>query len=90
MRSGDVKAFLIIVLSLAIVFVLCLIFAEADKKQSENNAKAEIEEDTEIQQQLDLKNFVIDDDGGFYVIEALLVPEEWSEGWESVRVEKYE
>ena len=76
MRSGDVKAFLIIVLSLAIVFVLCLIFAEADKKQSENNA-AEIEEDTEIQQPLDLKNFVIDDDGGFYVIEALLVPEEW-------------
>ena len=79
MRSGDVKAFLIIVLSLAIVFVLCLIFAEADKKQSENNAEAEIEEDTEIQQPLDLKNFVIDDDGGFYVIEALLVPEEWSE-----------
>ena len=78
MRSGDVKAFLIIVLSLAIVFVLCLIFAEADKKQSENNA-AEIEEDTEIQQPLDLKNFVIDDDGGFYVIEALLVPEEWKQ-----------
>ena len=76
MRSGDVKAFLIIVLSLAIVFVLCLIFAEADKKQSENNA-AEIEEDREVQQPLDLKNFVIDDDGGFYVIEALLVPEEW-------------
>ena len=90
MKSGDVKAFLIIVLSLAIVFVLCLIFAEADKKQSENNAATEIEEDTEILQPLDLKNFVIDDDGGFYVIEALLVPEEWSEGWESVRVEKYE
>ena len=78
MRSGDVKAFLIIVLSLAIVFVLCLIFSEVDKKQSENNA-AEIEEDTEIQQPLDLKNFVIDDDGGFYVIEALLVPEEWKQ-----------
>ena len=79
MRSGDVKAFLIIVLSLAIVFVLCLIFAEADKKQSENNAEAEIEEDTEIQQPLDLNNFVIDDDGGFYVIEALLVPEDWNQ-----------
>ena len=78
MRSGDVKAFLIIVLSLAIAFVLCLIFAEADKKQSENNA-VEIKEDTEIQQPLDLKNFVIDDDGGFYVIEALLVPEEWKQ-----------
>ena len=79
MRSGDVKAFLIIVLSLAIVFVLCLIFAEADKKQSENNAEAEIEEGTEIQQPLDLKNFVIDDDGGFYVIEAIPVPKCWGD-----------
>ena len=79
MRSGDVKAFLIIVLSLSIVFVLCLIFAEADKKQSENNAEAEIEEDTEIQQPLDLKNFVIDDDGGFYVIEAIPVPKCWGD-----------
>ena len=77
MRSGDVKAFLIIVLSLAIVFVLCLIFSEADKKQRENNAETNIDEETEVQQPLDLKNFVIDDDGGFYVIEALLVPEEW-------------
>ena len=79
MRSGDVKAFLIIVLSLAIVFVLCLIFAEADKKQSENNAETNIDEKAEVQQPLDLKNFVIDDDGGFYVIEALLVPEEWKQ-----------
>lgn len=79
MRSGDIKAFLIIVLSLAIVFVLCLIFAEADNKQSENNAEAEIEEDTEIQQPLDLKNFVIDDDGGFYVIEAIPVPKCWGD-----------
>ena len=79
MRSGDVKAFLIIVLSLALVFVLCLIFAEADKKQSENNAEAEIEEGTEIQQPLDLKNFVIDDDGGFYVIEAIPVPKCWGD-----------
>ena len=76
-RRTGIKGFLIAVISLAIVFVLCLIFAEADKKQSENNAEAEIEEDIEIQQPLDLKNFVIDDDGGFYVREALLVPEEW-------------
>lgn len=79
MRSGDVKAFLIIVLSLAIVFVLCLIFSEVDKKQSENNAETNIDEEAEVQQPLDLKNFVIDDDGGFYVIEALLVPEEWKQ-----------
>ena len=78
-RRTGIKGFLIAVISLAIVFVLCLIFAEVDKKQSENNAEAEIEEDTEIQQPLDLKNFVIDDDGGFYVIEALLVPEEWKQ-----------
>ena len=74
MRSGDVKAFLIIVLSLAIVFVLCLIFSEVDKKQSENNAETNIDEEAEVQQPLDLKNFVIDDDGGFYVIEAIPVP----------------
>ena len=79
MRSGDVKAFLIIVLSLSIVFVLCLIFAEADKKQSENNAETNIDEEAEVQQPLDLKNFVIDDDGGFYVIEAIPVPKCWGD-----------
>ena len=76
-RRTGIKGFLIAVISLAIVFVLCLIFAEADKKQSENNAETNIDEEAEVQQPLDLKNFVIDDDGGFYVIEALLVPEEW-------------
>ena len=79
MRSGDVKAFLIIVLSIAIVFVLCLIFSEADKKQSENNAETNIDEEAEVQQPLDLKNFVIDDDGGFYVIEAIPVPKCWGD-----------
>ena len=79
MRSGDVKAFLIIVLSLAIVLVLCLIFSEADKKQSENNAETNIDEEAEVQQPLDLKNFVIDDDGGFYVIEAIPVPKCWGD-----------
>ena len=79
MRSGDVKAFLIIVLSLAIVFVLCLIFSEEDKKQSENNAETNIDEEAEVQQPLDLKNFVIDDDGGFYVIEAIPVPKCWGD-----------
>ena len=79
MRIGDAKAFLIIVLSLAIVFVLCLIFSEADKKQSESELESEVKEYTGIQEPLDLKNFVIDDDGGFYVIEALLVPDEWKQ-----------
>ena len=76
-RRTGIKGFLIAVISLAIVFVLCLIFSEVDKKQSENNAETNIDEEAEVQQPLDLKNFVIDDDGGFYVIEALLVPEEW-------------
>ena len=78
-RRTGIKGFLIAVISLAIVFVLCLIFSEADKKQSENNAETNIDEEAEVQQPLDLKNFVIDDDGGFYVIEALLVPEEWKQ-----------
>ena len=78
-RRTGIKGFLIAVISLAIVFVLCLIFSEVDKKQSENNAETNIDEEAEVQQPLDLKNFVIDDDGGFYVIEALLVPEEWKQ-----------
>ena len=78
-RRTGIKGFLIAVISLAIVFVLCLIFSEVDKKQSENNAETNIDEEAEIQQPLDLKNFVIDDDGGFYVIEAIPVPKCWGD-----------
>ena len=38
-------------------------------------AKEEIVE--EEQHTIDLENFEVDEDGGFYVIEALLVPKEW-------------
>ena len=72
-RRTGIKGFLISVLSLAIIVVLCLIFSVSDKEQVE--AKEEIVE--EEQQTIDLENFEIDDDGGFYVIEALLVPKEW-------------
>lgn len=72
-RRMGIKGFLISVLSLAIVFVLCLIFSASDKEQVE--AKEEIIE--EEQKPIDLENFEIDEDGGFYVIEALLVPKEW-------------
>ena len=72
-RRMGIKGFLISVLSLAIIVVLCLIFSKSDKIEVE--AKEEIVE--EEQHTIDLKNFEMDDDGGFYVIEALLVPKEW-------------
>ena len=72
-RRMGIKGFLISVLSLAIIVVLCLIFSKSDKREVE--AKEEIVE--EEQQTIDLENFEMDDDGGFYVIEAMLVPKEW-------------
>ena len=72
-RRMGIKGFLISVLSLAIIVVICLIFSTSDKEQVE--AKEEIVE--EEQQPIDLENFEVDEDGGFYVIEALLVPKEW-------------
>ena len=72
-RRTGIKGFLIAVLSLAIIVVLCLIFSASDKREVE--AKEEIVE--EEQQTIDLENFEVDEDGGFYVIEALLVPKEW-------------
>ena len=72
-RGPGIKGFLISMLSLAIIVVLCLIFSKSDKWQVE--AKEEIIE--EEQQTIDLENFAVDEDNGFYVIEALLVPKEW-------------
>ena len=72
-RRTGIKGFLISVLSLAIIVVLCLIFSASDKREVET--KEEIVE--EEQQTIDLENFEVDEDGGFYVIEALLVPKEW-------------
>lgn len=72
-RGTGIKGFLISVLSLAIIVVLCLIFSASDKREVE--AKKEIVE--EEQQTIDLENFEVDEDGGFYVIEALLVPKKW-------------
>ena len=72
-RGTGIKGFLISMLSLAIIVVLCLIFSKSDKWQVE--AKEEIVE--EEQQTIDLENFAVEEDNGFYVIEALLVPKEW-------------
>ena len=72
-RGMGIKAFLIFVLSLAIIVVLCLIFSKSDKREVETNEEIVKEE----QQTIDLENFAVDEDNGFYVIEALLVPKEW-------------
>ena len=72
-RGIGIKGFLISVLSLAIIVVLCLIFSKSDKGQVE--AKEEIVE--EEQRTINLENFAVDEDNGFYVIEALIVPKEW-------------
>ena len=72
-RRTGIKGFLIAVLSLAIIVVLCLIFSKSDKREVE--AKEEIVK--EEQKPIDLENFAVDEDNGFYVIEALIVPKEW-------------
>ena len=72
-RRMGIKGFLIFVLSLAIIVVLCLIFSSSDKREVETKEEIVKEE----QQTIDLENFEVDEDGGFYVIEALLVPKEW-------------
>ena len=69
-RIGGIKWFLISVLSIAIIFVLCLIFSESDKRQNEINEEISDEE----HQPIDSEIFYVDDDGGFYVIEAIPVP----------------
>lgn len=72
-RGMGIKGFLIFVLSLAIIVVLCIIFSKSDKR--EVGTKEEIVK--EEQQTIDLENFAVDEDNGFYVIEALIVPKEW-------------
>ena len=70
-RRIGLKVFMIFVTFLANILVLCMILSES-KGQVE--AKEEIVKEKE--QPIDLEKFDVDDDGGFYVIEALLVPEE--------------
>lgn len=71
-RRTGIKAFMIFVSFLANILVLCMILSES-KGQVE--AKEEIVE--EEQQPIDLEKFDVDEDGGFYVIEAIPVPKEW-------------
>ena len=74
-RTGGIKWFLISVLSLAIIFVLCLIFSDLDKRQNE------IKEDIADKEHkpIDFEIFDADEDGGFYVIEAIPVHRYWGD-----------
>ena len=72
-RGMGIKGFLISVLSLAIIVVLCIIFSKSDKREVETKEEIVKEE----QQTINLENFAVDEDNGFYVIEALIVPKEW-------------
>ena len=72
-RGMGIKWFLISVLSLAIIVVLCIIFSKSDKREVATKEEIVKEE----QQTIDLENFAVDEDNGFYVIEALIVPKEW-------------
>lgn len=74
-RRTGIKALMIFVSFLANILVLCMILSES-KGQVE--AKEEIVEE-EKQQPIDLEKFDVDEDGGYWVIEALLVPEEWKQ-----------
>lgn len=71
-RRTGIKAFMIFVTFLANILVLCMILSES-KGQVET--KEEIVE--KEQQPIDLEKFDVDEDGGYWVIEAILVPEEW-------------
>lgn len=87
--AGNLKLSMIMCLVTLIAFVLFAIFASpesAEPSNSENRGVDEfLEQNGEIIQPIennatsgqDLRHFVIDDDGGLWVIEALLVPEEW-------------
>ena len=65
-----------------IAFVLFAIFASPkpiEPSDSENRGKVEIIHPTEenATEGQDLRHLAVDEDGGYWVIEALLVPEEW-------------
>lgn len=72
-----------------IAFVLFAIFASPEANETANSENRAVDEFSEEKIEIthpnennatagqDLRHFVIDDDGGYWIIEALLVPEEW-------------
>lgn len=87
--AGKLKLSLILTLLTLIGFVLFAIFADSKPigpSDSENRAVDEFSEqngeiihptEENATEGQDLRHFVINDDGGVWVIEALIVPEEW-------------
>ena len=85
-RRSKTKLALILCLMTLIVFTIWLISISPLPSDSENRGVVEsFEENDEITHLTeenstagqDLRHLAVDEDGGYWVIEALLVPEEW-------------
>lgn len=85
-RRSKTRLALILCLMTLIVFTIWLISISPLPSDSENRGVVEsFEENGEITHPIkenategqDLRHLAVDDDGGYWVIEALLVPEEW-------------
>lgn len=88
-RGMQVKTALIMVLLTLIAFVLLMIFSDGNQKVPSDEKIGTVDESTVKNNEITLPaqndasmgqesiNAVIDDDGGYWIIEALLVPEEW-------------
>ena len=85
-RRNKTRLALILCLTTLIVFTIWLISISPLPSDSENRGVVEsFEENGEITHSTeenategqDLRHLAVDEDGGYWVIEALLVPEEW-------------
>lgn len=85
-RRSKTKLALILCLMTLIVFTIWLISISPLPSDNENRGVVEsLEENDEITHLIeenavegqDLRHLAVDEDGGYWVIEALLVPEEW-------------
>ena len=85
-RRNKTRLALILCLMTLIVFTIWLISISPLPSDSENRGVVEsLEKNDEITHLIkenategqDLRHLAVDDDGGYWVIEALLVPEEW-------------
>ena len=85
-RRNKTRLALILCLMTLIVFTIWLISISPLPSDSENRGVVEsLEENDEITHLTeenstagqDLRHLAVDEDGGYWVIEALLVPEEW-------------
>ena len=79
MNNNSFPAMAIVVLSIAIVAVLLVIFSPKENEPEQESAEVkETVLEMEQPEELDESVFEIDEnDGGLWVIEAMVVPEEW-------------